>query len=201
MISYAVNFHAVPITYQNARKSYIVFLPVRRGFFPRVVCTCSVFPYGFMPVLLAEHVQIWRYANTVFLHPWSFSLFLNDGWYWFFLFCWFVVLNYQLAIHCSLILDIFLSFCAYCPGYCTTGPYVKDMNVKIVIFSHFWFTGRISGLENEGQDHGQDSTVSHIHMWQPRKKHRGEFKGTKSRGGYLFWKLKYFNRNFLCMRW
>jgi hypothetical protein len=48
--------------YGKSRKSYLVFLPVSRGFFPHaalcVVCTCSVFPYGFMPVLLAEHVQI-----------------------------------------------------------------------------------------------------------------------------------------------
>jgi hypothetical protein len=60
--SSAANFHAAPRTCQNARKSYILFIPVRRGFFPHaalcVVCTCSVFPYGFMPVLLAEDVQI-----------------------------------------------------------------------------------------------------------------------------------------------
>ncbi len=64
MISNAANFHAVPITCQNAWKSYLVFLPVRRGFFHTLhsalcVHTCSVFPCGFMPVLLlAADVQI-----------------------------------------------------------------------------------------------------------------------------------------------
>jgi hypothetical protein len=81
MISYAATFHAVPITYQNARKSYIVFLPVRRGFFPpAALCVvCAPAQFSLMDLCQCSLQSMFKYDDTLIFLIHGVFYCLKDG--------------------------------------------------------------------------------------------------------------------------
>jgi hypothetical protein len=75
MISYAANFHAVPITYQNARKSYFLYFYQCAGDFFHTLhsALCAPAQFSLMDLCQCSWQRMFKY-DDIFLNPWSFSL-------------------------------------------------------------------------------------------------------------------------------